>query len=68
MSTELLYFPKKEFSPRFGDTFFTFNIKGHEIQVSNFHFVIHSRDLTSYCIRVEMELAGGLLQFITLKY
>lgn len=32
MPSELLYFPKKEFSPRFGDTFFTFDIKGHEIQ------------------------------------
>jgi hypothetical protein len=35
MPSELLYFPKKEFSPRFGDTFFTFEIKGHEVQGSS---------------------------------
>lgn len=27
----VLYFPSKQFSPRFGDDFFTFNISGYEV-------------------------------------
>lgn len=31
MEKQILYFPPKEFSPRYGDTFFTVEIQNHEI-------------------------------------
>jgi len=74
---ELLYFPPKQFSPRFGDNIFTVNVNNFEREEAFqcglaapivYYLVVVSRGRNMYIVRRRFSEFEALLNYLKAKY
>ena len=65
MAKELLYFPLKQFSPRFGDNFFSFKMESHTLSKTTFPFVVYK--ITMYLGKSTWTIERRFSHFVSLS-